>query len=82
MIVDLMIHDFDFARCLAGDVERVFARRSRSEQGAAEYAQAILRFKSGAIGLIEGGLKVALAAYESDQLHRPVTIESRGRHQS
>jgi predicted dehydrogenase len=79
MIVDLMIHDFDFARCLAGDVERVFARRSRSEQGAAEYAQAILRFKSGAI---EGGLKVALAAYESDQLHRPVTIESRGRHQS
>ena len=27
-------------------------------------------------------LKVALAAYESDQLHRPVTIESRGRHQS
>jgi predicted dehydrogenase len=55
MIVDLMIHDFDFARWLGGDVERVFARRSRSDQGTAEYAQAILRFKSGAIGLIEGG---------------------------
>jgi len=55
MIIDLMIHDFDFARWLGGDVERVFARRSRSEQGVAEYAQAILRFKSGAIGLIEGG---------------------------
>jgi len=55
MIVDLMIHDFDFARWLGGDVERVFARRSRSDRGAAEYAQAILRFRSGAIGLIEGG---------------------------
>ena len=41
MIVDLMIHDFDFARWLGGDVERVFARRNRSDQGAAEYAQAI-----------------------------------------
>ena len=55
MIVDLMIHDFDFARWVGGDVERVFARRSQSDQGPAEYAQAILRFKSGAIGLIEGG---------------------------
>jgi myo-inositol 2-dehydrogenase/D-chiro-inositol 1-dehydrogenase len=55
MIVDLMIHDFDFARWLGGDVERVFARRTRTDQGSAEYAQAILRFRSGAIGLIEGG---------------------------
>jgi hypothetical protein len=27
-------------------------------------------------------LKVALAAYESDRLHRPVAIQSMGRHQS
>ena len=44
MIVDLMIHDFDFARWLAGDVQRVFARRSRGGQGSAQYSQAILRF--------------------------------------
>jgi predicted dehydrogenase len=55
MIVDLMIHDFDFARWVGGEVQRIFARRSRSDQGMAEYAQAILRFQSGAIGLIEGG---------------------------
>jgi predicted dehydrogenase len=55
MILDLMIHDFDFARWLAGDVQRVFARRSKGCDGAAQYSQTILRFKSGAIGLIEGG---------------------------
>jgi myo-inositol 2-dehydrogenase / D-chiro-inositol 1-dehydrogenase len=55
MIIDLMIHDFDFARWLAGDVQRVFARRSRGDEGVAEYSQTILRFQSGAIGLIEGG---------------------------
>jgi myo-inositol 2-dehydrogenase/D-chiro-inositol 1-dehydrogenase len=55
MIVDLMIHDFDFARWLAGDVQRVFARRGRGNDGASQYCQTILRFKSGAIGLIEGG---------------------------
>jgi myo-inositol 2-dehydrogenase/D-chiro-inositol 1-dehydrogenase len=55
MIVDLMIHDFDFARWLAGDVQRVFARRSQGGQGSAQYSQAILRFNSGVIGLIEGG---------------------------
>jgi predicted dehydrogenase len=53
MIVDLMIHDFDFARWLAGSVQRVFTRRNRSKS--AEYAQAILRFESGVIGLVEGG---------------------------
>jgi myo-inositol 2-dehydrogenase/D-chiro-inositol 1-dehydrogenase len=55
MFVDLMVHDFDFARWVGGEVQRIFARRSRSDQGMAEYAQAILRFQSGAIGLIEGG---------------------------
>jgi myo-inositol 2-dehydrogenase/D-chiro-inositol 1-dehydrogenase len=55
MIVDLMIHDFDFARWLVGDVQRVFARRGQSRQGSAQYSQTILRFNSGVIGLIEGG---------------------------
>jgi predicted dehydrogenase len=55
MVVDLMIHDFDYARWLAGEVERVYARGSRTAAGAAQYVQAIVRFKSGAIALIEGG---------------------------
>jgi predicted dehydrogenase len=55
MVVDLMIHDFDYGRWLAGEVERVYARTTRSEEGPTQYAQAILRFRSGAIGLVEGG---------------------------
>jgi predicted dehydrogenase len=55
MIVDLMIHDLDYARWLAGDVERIYALRGRSRTGPAEYAQAAVRFRSGAMALIEGG---------------------------
>jgi predicted dehydrogenase len=55
MIVDLMIHDLDYARWLAGDVERIYALRGRSETGPAEYTQATVRFRSGAMALIEGG---------------------------
>jgi predicted dehydrogenase len=55
MIIDLMIHDFDYARWLAGEVERVYAVRGRSAKGPAQYAQAILRFRSGAMALVEGG---------------------------
>jgi myo-inositol 2-dehydrogenase/D-chiro-inositol 1-dehydrogenase len=55
MVVDLMIHDFDYSRWLAGEVERVYAQRSRSVGGQAQYIQGILRFRSGAIALVEGG---------------------------
>jgi predicted dehydrogenase len=55
MVVDLMIHDFDYVRWLAGEVERVFALKTQADNGAAQYVQAILRLKSGAIALIEGG---------------------------
>jgi predicted dehydrogenase len=49
LMLDLMIHDFDYARWIAGDVESVFAKHS------GDYAIAILRHKSGAISNIEGG---------------------------
>jgi predicted dehydrogenase len=52
MILDLMIHDFDYARWVAGDVERVFAR---AHFGAAPYALVTLRHTGGAISHIEGG---------------------------
>ncbi len=57
MIVDLMIHDFDYARWLGGDIERVYARSARGIRPDApgDYALVTLRFTSGAMALIEGG---------------------------
>lgn len=50
MMVDLMIHDFDYARWLAGDVKRVYARAAGDR-----YALVTLEFQSGAMALVEGG---------------------------
>jgi predicted dehydrogenase len=57
LIVDLMIHDFDYARWLGGEVERVHARSARATMPSSpsDYALVTLRFKSGAMALIEGG---------------------------
>ncbi len=56
MILDLMIHDFDFARWLGGEVETVFAKSVRQENPEAEvdHALAILTHKNGVISHIEG----------------------------
>lgn len=56
VIMDLMIHDFDYARWVAGDVESVFARNVRSNQAETmdDYCLAILKHKSGAISHVEG----------------------------
>lgn len=57
MILDLMIHDFDYARWVAGEVESVFAKSARSTRPDApgDYALAILRHTSGALSHVEGG---------------------------
>jgi predicted dehydrogenase len=55
MVIDLMIHDFDYARWLAGEVERVYALKTSTAGGPQQYVQAILRMRSDAIALIEGG---------------------------
>ncbi|MBZ0289131.1 MAG: Gfo/Idh/MocA family oxidoreductase [Anaerolineae bacterium] len=57
MILDLMIHDYDYARWLAGNVTRVFAKSVRAMRPDApgDYALVTLRFASGAIAHIEGG---------------------------
>jgi predicted dehydrogenase len=55
-ILDLMIHDFDIARWVAGDVIRVYARSLnalRPEAGV-DHALAILTHASGAITHVEG----------------------------
>ncbi|MCB9454269.1 MAG: Gfo/Idh/MocA family oxidoreductase [Anaerolineaceae bacterium] len=57
MMLDLMIHDFDYARWVAGEVKSVFAKQVRSHHPDApgDYALAILRHEGGAISNIEGG---------------------------
>jgi myo-inositol 2-dehydrogenase/D-chiro-inositol 1-dehydrogenase len=57
MILDLLIHDYDYARWLAGDVVRVFAKSVRDVRPDApgDYALVTLRFADGAIAHIEGG---------------------------
>lgn len=54
VLLDMAIHDFDYLRWVAGDVERVFARRSAWENHALwEHAAVDLRFESGAVGHVE-----------------------------
>ncbi|MBN1146092.1 MAG: Gfo/Idh/MocA family oxidoreductase [Anaerolineales bacterium] len=56
ILMDLMIHDFDYARWIAGEVQSVFARKlsaSRPE-AAIDYGLAILKHKSGALSHIAG----------------------------
>ncbi len=56
LILDLMIHDFDCARWLAGDVVRVMARSVGYRQPGApfDHALAILTHANGAISHVEG----------------------------
>ncbi len=54
---DMMIHDFDYARWITGEVERVYAQgvRVRSgEDGPFDHVQATLTHESGAISHVEG----------------------------
>lgn len=57
MMLDLMIHDFDYARWVAGDVVSVFAKslRSRQVNAPTDYGLAILQHANGAVSNIEGG---------------------------
>ncbi len=67
VILDLMVHDFDWMRWTFGDVQRVYAKGLLdSRLPAFDYALVTLRFASGAIGHVEGtwadpsGFKVAI----------------------
>ncbi|OLC30076.1 MAG: hypothetical protein AUH31_05200 [Armatimonadetes bacterium 13_1_40CM_64_14] len=56
MILDLMVHDFDYARWVAGDVIRVFAKATQTSAppGRIDHALAILTHRRGAISHLEG----------------------------
>ena len=57
LLVDLMLHDFDYARWLAGNVKRVYAKSIRSQKPDApsDYALVTLSFDNDCKALIEGG---------------------------
>jgi predicted dehydrogenase len=55
VLLDLVIHDFDFLRWTLGEVERVYARGVLGrEYNRLDYALVTLRFAGGAIAHIEG----------------------------
>ena len=55
VVLDLIIHDFDWLRWTFGDVERVFAKGNLSKEfGCIDYALVTLRMKSGVIAHVEG----------------------------
>ena len=57
MMLDLMVHDYDYARWIGGDVVRVYAKsvRGTTPDAPGDYALVTLRFQDGAIAHIEGG---------------------------
>src|SRR5919107_3321996 len=55
VLLDLVIHDFDFLRWALGEVERVYARGMLGrEYNRLDYVYVTLRFESGAIAHVEG----------------------------
>jgi len=55
LLVDLLVHDFDFLRWCFGDVKRVFARSLLPyEANRVDHAFVSLRFNSGVIAHVEG----------------------------
>ncbi len=57
MVMDLMIHDFDYALWIGGKVSRVYATSARASNptSSGDYALVTLGFESGAMAQIEGG---------------------------
>ena len=56
ILMDLMIHDYDYARWIAGEVESVYARKvsSKHPEASVDYGLAILKHSSGALSHITG----------------------------
>ncbi len=55
LVLDMIIHDFDYLRWCFGEVERVYAKSSKGRvYQKTEYALVTLRFKSGIIAHVEG----------------------------
>ncbi len=57
IIMDIMIHDIDYALWLGGKVKRVYAKtvKNKNPQVLADYALVTLKFESGAMAILDGG---------------------------
>jgi predicted dehydrogenase len=71
ILMDLMIHDYDIARWIAGDVETVFARKVSSKHTDADvdYGLTLLKHSSGALSHVAGGW-----AYPPPTFHTHIEI--------
>jgi len=56
ILMDLMIHDFDYARWIAGEVESVFAQKvsTRNPGAGIDYGLALLKHASGVLSHVSG----------------------------
>jgi predicted dehydrogenase len=56
ILLDLMIHDFDYARWIAGEVESVYAKKISTghPEAPVDYGMAILKHRGGALSHIAG----------------------------
>lgn len=56
ILMDLMIHDYDYARWIAGEVESVYAQKvtQKHPQAPVDYGLVILKHRSGALSHIAG----------------------------
>jgi predicted dehydrogenase len=70
LILDLMVHDFDFARWVAGEVTRVYAKALSVTQPEAgvDHALVILTHVSGAITHVEGSWAYPPAFYTAFEI--------------
>ena len=54
VLLDMAIHDFDYLRWIAGDVDRVFARTASWDDGHLnQHSSVTLRFENGVVGHVE-----------------------------
>nr|WP_233341009.1 Gfo/Idh/MocA family oxidoreductase [Haloprofundus sp. MHR1] len=54
VLLDMAIHDFDYLRWVAGEVDRVFARTTEWDDGHLnQHSSVVLRFEDGAVGHVE-----------------------------
>lgn len=54
VIMDLMIHDIDYARSLFGEVDSVYARLNGADHNKLQYAQVTLHFQGRQIAVLDG----------------------------
>ncbi len=72
LVLDLMVHDFDFLRWCFGDAERIYAKNMAGVSGVNEerkdYALVTIRFKNDVIAHLEGTWPMKASAHRLNLL--------------